>query len=157
MVIGPLTSLRRRAPGAADIGTWPMAMLRGLRTHAFADRERWPLWLPVGFGTGIGLYFGLPIEPSIVLAALIGVVGLTCAVLSARSSHATLSVVLAAVAAISLGFALCQVANRKRRSAGPCRTKSVPIGLDGRIESVQISWQRAMRVVLSALHSKRLP
>lgn len=35
------------------------------------DRPRWPLWLPVGFGAGIGGYFALPAEPAleIVLAA----------------------------------------------------------------------------------------
>ena len=27
------------------------------------DRERWVLWLPVAFGTGIAVYFGLPYEP----------------------------------------------------------------------------------------------
>ncbi len=29
-----------------------------------AERLRWPLWLPVGFGTGVGLYFALPAEPA---------------------------------------------------------------------------------------------
>lgn len=28
-----------------------------------AERDRWVLWVPVGFGLGIGIYFGLPIEP----------------------------------------------------------------------------------------------
>ena len=29
-----------------------------------AERERWVLWLPVLFATGIGIYFALPQEPS---------------------------------------------------------------------------------------------
>src|SRR5207302_5675215 len=30
-----------------------------------AERDRLALWLPVFFGAGIGLYFGLPYEPSL--------------------------------------------------------------------------------------------
>lgn len=33
-----------------------------------ADRARWPLWLPVAFASGIGLYFGLPSEPPLAAA-----------------------------------------------------------------------------------------
>ncbi len=29
------------------------------------ERERWFLWLPVGVGLGIALYFGLPREPPV--------------------------------------------------------------------------------------------
>jgi hypothetical protein len=29
-----------------------------------AERERWPLWLPVALATGIAVYFALPVEPS---------------------------------------------------------------------------------------------
>ncbi len=29
------------------------------------ERQRWPLWLPVGFGLGIGVYFALPAEPTL--------------------------------------------------------------------------------------------
>lgn len=28
-----------------------------------AERDRWALWTPVGFGCGVGVYFGLPWEP----------------------------------------------------------------------------------------------
>lgn len=34
-----------------------------LRTLAGLERERWVLWLPVAFGTGISIYFALPQEP----------------------------------------------------------------------------------------------
>jgi competence protein ComEC len=153
MVIGPLTSFRRHAPDVADIGKWPLAMVRVLRIHIFAERERWPLWLPVGFGTGIGLYFGLSVEPSITLAALLGVIGLACAILSARSSHVALNVALAAIAALSLGFAYAKW--RTETVAAPVLSHKVgPVGLDGRIESVQIHG-KGVRVVLSAIRSKR--
>jgi competence protein ComEC len=32
-----------------------------------AERDRWVLWTPVGFGAGIGIYFGLPEEPATVM------------------------------------------------------------------------------------------
>ncbi|MDA1090010.1 MAG: ComEC/Rec2 family competence protein [Proteobacteria bacterium] len=39
--------------------------------RAFTDeRERWVLWLPVLFGIGISIYFGLPVEPPLWLGAL---------------------------------------------------------------------------------------
>jgi len=31
---------------------------------AVAERDRWPLWLPVALGAGAGLYFALPAEPA---------------------------------------------------------------------------------------------
>lgn len=35
-----------------------------LKEQFMAGHNRWSLWLPVGFATGIGLYFVLPVEPS---------------------------------------------------------------------------------------------
>ena len=34
-----------------------------------AERERWVLWLPVGIGAGIAVYFALPVEPPVWLGA----------------------------------------------------------------------------------------
>ncbi|MEI9929419.1 MAG: hypothetical protein WDM89_02315 [Rhizomicrobium sp.] len=64
-----------------------MALLRACRDHLLSERERWPLWLPVGFGAGIGLYFWLPVEPFVVAAIATGVLGLTSAILSTRQIH----------------------------------------------------------------------
>lgn len=38
--------------------------LYNLREMFFNERERWFMWLPVLFACGIGIYFGLPAEPS---------------------------------------------------------------------------------------------
>jgi len=41
------------------------ARLGRAAVQAFAaERDRWPLWLPVLFGMGVALYFALPTEPS---------------------------------------------------------------------------------------------
>lgn len=52
------------ARGAARVG--PIAWLKA---QLGAERERWGLWLPVGFGVGISLYFALPTEPPVWLGA----------------------------------------------------------------------------------------
>jgi competence protein ComEC len=36
-----------------------------LAANLLAERERWLLWLPVGLGAGIAVYFGLPVEPPV--------------------------------------------------------------------------------------------
>ena len=46
---------------------WPRRVCEAFLTlghQALAERDRWPLWLPVALGTGIALYFALPFEPS---------------------------------------------------------------------------------------------
>ena len=53
------------------------ALARGAATQPFAwiarnleaEQERWFLWLPVMFGTGIALYFLLPVEPGLLAPA----------------------------------------------------------------------------------------
>ena len=47
---------------------WPEASV-WLRAQLLAERERWLLWLPVGMGVGIALYFGLAREPPVWLGA----------------------------------------------------------------------------------------
>lgn len=46
------------------MGSAIFPLLAPLRRAALAERARWPLWLPVGLGAGIGLYFALPVEPA---------------------------------------------------------------------------------------------
>lgn len=60
------------SPSGQSIGKTPVSSIasRWRRTLIGAlaeDRARWPLWLPVAFGSGIGLYFGLPWEPPLLV------------------------------------------------------------------------------------------
>jgi competence protein ComEC len=153
MVVGPLTGFRRTAPGIAGVGHWPAAILRACIGHALVERERWALWLPVGFGTGIGLYFALFAEPSISVASSVGICGLASAILSARAARLWLSTILAGVAAISLGFAYAKL--RTEWVSAPVLSHKIgSVGLDGRVESVQIHG-KGVRVVLGAVQSPR--
>jgi competence protein ComEC len=49
-----------------------------------AERERWPLWLPVMLGTASGIYFALPFEPQPVFAWGALAMGLALAALAMR-------------------------------------------------------------------------
>jgi len=78
----------------ADLGA---VVWGALRARLAAERERWVLWVPVVFGTGIGVYFTLPVEPAVWL----GPAGVGFAVLFAMAGR------LAAWALVpALGLAL---------------------------------------------------
>ncbi len=47
----------------AGLGAW-------LATRLLEENTRWILWLPVGLGLGIGVYFALPIEPPVWLGPI---------------------------------------------------------------------------------------
>ena len=55
-----------------------LAMLapRSLTDSLEAERARWFLWLPVALGGGVSCYFGLPAEPSLVLALALPVMAM---------------------------------------------------------------------------------
>ncbi|HWA92897.1 MAG TPA: ComEC/Rec2 family competence protein [Rhizomicrobium sp.] len=148
MVVGPLSAF----PGLAV--PRPLALLRAVAESFRAERERWPLWLPVGFGTGIAVYFALPAEPPLWLAAVLGVGGLASAVLAIRATGLAMRLMLAAAAVLSLGFA--HAALRAVRVAAPVLThRAGPVGIDGLVESVQ-AHGKGVRVVIAELHAKRL-
>src|ERR1700735_2234280 len=48
----------------APAGDPVRALLRWPTERFLAERERWPLWLPVLMGAGIGVYFSLDAEPA---------------------------------------------------------------------------------------------
>ena len=54
-------------PGLAPGRGWGQRLADGvlpwLAARLLEERERWLLWLPVGLGAGIGVYFALPSEP----------------------------------------------------------------------------------------------
>ncbi|MGI9501211.1 MAG: ComEC/Rec2 family competence protein, partial [Geminicoccaceae bacterium] len=46
------------------VGGWRFGWAGALAASIDQERERWILWMPVGFGLGIAIYFALPTEPS---------------------------------------------------------------------------------------------
>ena len=106
--------------------------------RAFAvERERWPLWVPVGIGGGVAGYFGLPFEPAAawgpaILAAAIclGCIGYR----RLRTSGRGEAMVIAAfvMGAPALGFTA--IAAENHRVAAPVLEKRLgPVLVRGRI------------------------
>ena len=78
-----------------------------LASTFLAERDRWPLWIPVGLGVGIALYFSLNHEPapySGVLAILISAL----TVIAARR-HAPWFMAAIGLLVISAGFSAAQI------------------------------------------------
>ncbi len=81
--------------------------MAGLTALLLAERDRWPLWLPVLFGVGIAFYFALPVEPVWWLGPV-----LTCAVLGLMIALRGRDTVLAGLSVVLMlvgGFAAVQV------------------------------------------------
>jgi competence protein ComEC len=117
------------------------------------DRERWALWIPVGLGIGVGLYFALPAEPAGWIGGAAVFLSLTAAVLL----RARLLPLLAALAAlsISIGFSAAQL--RTASVAAPTLQKRFgPAEINGRIVSVE-RLKTGRRLVLDRLSVGRLP
>jgi len=116
------------------------------------ERERWPLWLPVFLGVGIGVYFSLSFEPPLwagwLAAAIFG------AVAWHLKGKSAISLVFLAVAVMALGLAVSGL--RTWWVAAPVISeKTGPVSLSGQVQHVErlVSGQR---VTLIHLHIARL-
>ncbi len=99
-----------------------------------AERDRWALWIPAGFATGIGVYFSLDREP----AAWLGAAVLGLAVAAAVLGRQRPGILLAglALAVFSAGFATAQL--RTATVAAPVLEKRIgPVAVSGRIVAVE--------------------
>ncbi|MBN9553730.1 MAG: ComEC/Rec2 family competence protein [Alphaproteobacteria bacterium] len=153
MRIGPHLLLRRETVSG---GFWPdrSGFFAGLRTMALAERQRWPLWLPVLLGAGAGLYFAWPAEPPVWLGWALALLSGASAVVAVRSHQAWARAGLALVAALTLGFGAAKL--REARVAAPVLEKPMVAHLTGRI--VALDWgQSGLRIILDQVRSGRLP
>ncbi|MGC9954776.1 MAG: ComEC/Rec2 family competence protein [Rhizomicrobium sp.] len=116
---------------------------------------RWPLWLPVAMGAGIGFYFTLPGEPVWAFAVVAAGLALAAGTLSATTHHAAFRITLALLAAASVGFAVAKVRTEFVRAPVLAR-KLGPLGIDGRVDFVQ-AHGKGTRVTLGAVAARRLP
>lgn len=111
-----------------------------------AERGRWPLWLPVFLGIGIGLYFALPAEPGpswAVASVAAGAVALWLA----RRRPVPLFLAAACLLAVAAGFAAAQL--RTHRLAAPAVER--PTGalmLEGVVAEVEMLPDGGTRLTL---------
>jgi competence protein ComEC len=130
------------------------AIGRRLIALALSERTRWPLWLPVAFGAGIGVYFALPFEPVWPIALAMAGIALCAIAIFTSIGNAFLRAALALIAAVSLGFATAKL--REEVVAAPVLLQPMgPSSLMGRVEYAQ-AHGRGVRVVLDDLQSTRI-
>ena len=99
-----------------------------------AERERWPLWLPVMLGFGVALYFALPAEPHR-LAGPSAVAALICAAWLSRR-HGYILLVMLALLALGVGF--WSARERSARVAGAIlQGRLGPVYLTGTIVNIE--------------------
>lgn len=72
-----------------------------------AERDRWPLWIPVGFGVGIAAYFAFSIEPSPWLGPFCLVVTAATG-LAVWRSFPNVAIAMAIIALSAAGFTVAQ-------------------------------------------------
>ena len=132
----------------------------GLGSHAAsalpaaiaAERDRWVLWLPVGFGLGIAAYFSLPAEPGIWPLAASAIVVVAAVILRRRPYGA----VLIGLAALAAGFSLAQL--RTLTVAAPVLERRIgPATVTGTIEAVSLHRRGMRRVTILEPRIARLP
>lgn len=111
-----------------------------------AERDRWPLWLPVFLGAGIGLYFALPTEPPAMVGGVL--LALCLAPMWLLRRHWGAVVVLGALAAAASGFTAAQV--RSALVAAPVLERPTgSVRLSGIVSEVELEAGGGQRVTLS--------
>jgi competence protein ComEC len=123
------------------------------------EQDRWFLWVPVLFGLGIVLYFGLWSEPHLLVAVMPFPVALSLALVC---RHGTPAIVGASAAiAVALGFAAAKV--RTAWVAAPVLERQLgPVEVAGFVELVEPRATRGERITLRVtklghLDAEKLP
>lgn len=129
--------------------------LMGLRRQLEAEQERWFAWLPVAIGCGIGAYFSLSSEPSLLLALAPFLAML--ALRSAGAGRATLAhLLVATLLAASFGFALAKL--RVESVAAPVLGRQAnAVEVRGWVELIEPRTSRGKRLTLRAIAIGDLP
>jgi competence protein ComEC len=149
MALGAAAAARRALPLLA-VGR----LGRRLHDHLTAERGRWFLWVPVGFGTGISTYFALGFEPALPAALLLGLAAVSGAYLWRAYSLAQLvSPLLLAVVA---GVLVAKV-NAELSRAPMLERRLHNVEVVGIIERVEPRSSRGPRLTLRVLRLAKLP
>jgi len=109
-----------------------------------AERERWFLWVPVLLGAGIGLYFWLPHEPSLIAALAPLAIAVAVKAVAPRSVFMTL--ITGSLLAITLGFALAKL--RVEWVRAPVLSRQITTDVRGFVERVEPRVKRGQRVTM---------
>ena len=132
---------RRRAPAGTAAGRLIAAIARQLE----AEQERWFLWLPVLFGSGIALYFALPAEPPTLVALMPAVAALALHLAGPRSG--LLGLFTAALLAAGLGAAAAKLRTEAVR-APVLQSQTRPLDVYGHVELIEPRAGKGQRLTI---------
>ena len=117
------------------------------------ERDRWPLWLPVCFGVGVGVYFALLREPPIWLGAS----GALAAVLVAWFGQRRPGLVLLAIVFGTMALGLATAQFRAVWVSAPVLEKRAgPVQLTGRVVATE-RLESGHRIVLDSVVIRHRP
>jgi competence protein ComEC len=132
MLFGRVATVGDEGNAMSTLGAANYARIAGWRTLVertgaltAAQRDRWPLWTPVLFGTGIAIYFSLRFEPSLwwaagTLGGFLGMVWVSWRAAFARAAFIALTLVAG-------GFFVAQ--QQTHRVAAPVLEKPIRAAL----------------------------
>ncbi|MBX9588720.1 MAG: ComEC family competence protein [Hyphomonadaceae bacterium] len=109
-------------------------MLAALARQLEDEHDRWFLWLPVLFGTGIACYFALPFEPTILVAMLPGVAALAMHWAGPRTG--LIGLTTGAMLAATFGVAAAKLRTEAVR-APVLQARVGPVDIYGHVELVE--------------------
>jgi competence protein ComEC len=114
-----------------------LPLLDGLLARFLAERDRWALWGPAGFGLGIALYFALPVEPWTWLGLTLAVPLLGFALWARRTGRAGRLLMLSLpVGLVAAGFGAAEL--ETWRVAAPVVAQRLgPVPVAGRVVAVE--------------------
>lgn len=120
----------------------------------YAEGDRWLLWVPVMLGLGIGLYFALPVEPSIALSLSLFAAAASAIAFCGRSLALRITVV--GLTLVFAGLVLAQ--QRAERVAAPViLEKSRSVAVTGRARSVEMLATKGYRLTVDHLLLSGIP
>jgi len=126
----------------------PSRLLQAILGHFIAERENWPLWLPVGLGLGIAIYFSLGFEPSLWAAFFLAAMPLVGSVFF--RNRAGWLLLFLAFAIIGIGFTAAKI--RTLLVAAPILEEETrALRIEGRIAHFDVL-PTGFRVTLDAPH-----
>lgn len=148
----PLLRLLKRALQYIQIA-W-----NSLRRAFFAESDRWFLWSPVLVGTGVGIYFSLPIEPPLWAALLLPLVALAFHRVLRRfeGRGAATALSITAIIALCMSLGLAAATLRTALMAAPVLQTTWSGELTGQLISAEVSQSGGLTVVIAPNKMERL-
>ncbi len=126
--------------------------LLALRDNLLEERQRWVLWLPVGIGTGVAIYFQLPFELPLWPFATVAAVALVAAILGRNRTW--ILVVGLTLFALTAGVAVAKW--RVAQVAGPILARDLgPVSVEGRLLEAE-PLPNGTRLTLDELNFERV-